>query len=331
MVVISKEHQALYDEASANLQLLPCAYGGETRQISAKNGLIALSKYKPNKVLIHDAARPLIIDDLISEVVLALNNFEAVDICMDVPDTIRDRKDARKYLDRSELYLAQTPQGFQFTKILDLHEKFRNNSYTDDISLAIEGGLKLGLIKGNRSNFKITTEEDFKMAEAYLRKEPQIRIGSGFDVHETVDGEGGIPICGIRIPCSKRVIAHSDGDVGLHALMDAILGALSLGDIGEHFPPTDKRWKDADSKDLLQYVKNLMAEKNAEVSNIDITILCESPKIKPYREQMIKCVSKILELNENQVSVKATTTEKLGFIGRQEGIAAQAVCILKLH
>ncbi len=331
MVVIAKEHKHLYDEACRNLNLLPYALGGNTRQISAKNGLEALRKYNPSKVLIHDAARPLVPDELITSVTIALDEFEAVDVHTTVPDTIKSLADIAKPIDRNDLYLTQTPQGFRFAQIFSLHEKFANHDFTDDIRLAIEGKLKLGMVEGKRSNFKITTDEDLNMAEKLLSSEAQIRIGNGFDVHELIDGKGTIPICGVHIPSLKQVVAHSDGDVGLHALMDAILGALALGDIGVHFPPSDTKWKDADSKDLLRHVKNLMLEKNAEVSNIDITILCETPKIKPHREQMVKCIAEILELNENQVSVKATTTEQLGFIGRQEGIAAQAACILKLY
>lgn len=331
MVVIAKEHQLLYDEAIKGLGLLPCAYGGASRQISVKNGLEALSKYNPSKVLVHDAARPMVEGSLIERVVEALDAFEAVDVKVSVPDTIKDESNLKHAIDRSNMYLTQTPQGFRFPQILALHKEFEGRDLTDDVRLAIEGGISLCAVEGARTNFKITTEEDLRMAEKLLENAPEVRVGTGFDVHEVAEGPGHMPICGVLLPSKKRVIAHSDGDVGLHALMDAILGALALGDIGVHFPPDDMTWKDADSKELLRHVKKLIHDRGAEVSNVDITIMCEEPKVKPYREQMVKCISEVLEIKENQVSVKATTTEKLGFIGRQEGVAAQAVCTLKLY
>jgi 2-C-methyl-D-erythritol 4-phosphate cytidylyltransferase/2-C-methyl-D-erythritol 2,4-cyclodiphosphate synthase len=330
-VVIANEHEGLYKKAMNGLHLLPHTLGGSTRKESVKNGLEALREYSPAKVLIHDAARPLVSNQLIEDVLQALDNFEAVDVTMPIADTIKSNKDGANALDRDTMYLTQTPQGFIFDKIFKLHRQFEDENFTDDISLAIKGGLEIGLVQGARSNFKITNKEDLEMAKKLLTKDVEIRIGQGFDVHEVKDGNGPIPLCGIMIPANKNVIAHSDGDVALHALMDAVLGALALGDIGDHFPPSDMKWKNADSKDLLKHVKSLMDGNKAKISNIDITILCEEPKIKPYKKQMIECICKILELEENQVSVKATTTEKLGFIGRQEGIAAQAACTLKLY
>ncbi len=330
-VVIANEYKSLYEKATNGLKLLPYVHGGKTRKDSVKNGLEALRKYAPTKVLIHDAARPLVSDKLIEDVLRSLDDFEAVDVTMPIADTIKSNKDGVNGLDRDKMYLTQTPQGFIFEKILGLHRKFEEQNFTDDISLAIKGGLKIGAVQGMRSNFKITNREDLEMAEKLLTRDVEIRVGHGFDVHEVVDGSGPIPLCGVMVPAAKNVIAHSDGDVALHALMDAILGALSLGDIGDHFPPSDIKWRDVDSKDLLRHIKSLMEGTDAKLSNVDITILCEEPKIKPYRKQMIECICKILELEENQVSVKATTTEKLGFIGRQEGIAAHAVCTLKLY
>lgn len=329
-VVIADGHHELYEDATRSLNgLLPVVVGGKERQDSVFAGLKAIKHLNPSKVLIHDAARPFVSESVISEVISALNAFEAIDLATDIVDTLRHRINISAPVDRAELYGVQTPQGFRFDKIYNLHEDLSGKNMPDDISIAIIGGLSISTVSGNRENFKITTQDDIEMAEKLIASDYEARVGQGFDVHKIELAENAsIPIGGVRIPSAYKVIAHSDGDVVLHALMDALLGSLSLGDIGVHFPPTDPKYKGVDSKELLRHVKTLIDTKGAFISNIDITVLCEAPKIMPHKDNIIKCIAEILNLDKDRVSIKATTTEQLGFIGRGEGIAAQAICMM---
>ncbi len=320
-VVIAKGHEQDYQDAISGLEVLPFCYGGETRQESVYNGLNDLKSLNLKNVLIHDAARPFVSTQIISDVIKMLETHKAVDVGVEPKDTIKTAGATVATLDRSKLYCTQTPQGFDFATIIELHNKNVGKQLTDDITLAIEAGHKIGLVQGDYANIKITTPEDLNM---HITK-----VGMGFDVHKfdtEAKGNHQVPICGILIPHDYKVLAHSDGDVGIHALMDALLGTAALGDIGEHFPPSDMKWKDADSSKLLEHVDKLIKEKGGKIQNIDLTIICEKPKVLKYKKDMQKKLAQVLEIDENLINIKATTTEKLGFTGRGEGIAAQAVC-----
>ena len=321
-VVIAKGHENEYAEATKGLSLLPFCYGGKTRQESVLNGLMDLKELNPKTVLIHDAARPFVTQEIIYNVVNMLEIFKAVDVGITPKDTIKQNDAEISLLDRSKLYCTQTPQGFDFQTILSLHSKYKSEEATDDISLAIKDNIEVGIALGDYKNIKITTPEDLAMHTV-------TKVGMGYDVHKfdlENQGQHLVPICGVKIPHEYKVIAHSDGDVGLHALMDALLGTAALGDIGEHFPPPDMKWKDADSLELLRHVNKLINEKGGKIQNIDLIIICEKPKVLKYKMEMQKKLAQALEINEDLINIKATTTEKLGFTGRGEGIAAQAVC-----
>lgn len=301
------------------------AEGGATRQESVKLGLETLKNYGFEYVLIHDAARPYADVALITRVMEALKSgAKAVLPAISVKDTIKQVADG--YVintpERRSLYAAQTPQGFAFDCILQLHHE-STAEITDDAMLAERAGIPVQMVAGDAKNLKITTKEDMP---------PQFRIGQGFDVHafSTEGAKGFITLCGTKVPCDANLVGHSDGDVGIHALVDAILGALALGDIGQHFPPSDMRWKDANSSIFLQHACQLMAERTAMLVNADITIISEKPKVSPHRVAMQQRLAEIMGVSPHIISVKATTTEKLGFTGREEGIAAQAVVMLQI-
>ena len=355
--VISPEHADFYENATSGLTLLPPIHGGKERQDSVRLGLQALAKYKPTRVLVHDAARPGLSTTLLDR--LLANNAVAVIPALPMVDTVRRRvtppltppsRGGGKFaapsplegegrgegcsfetLDRSSLYRVQTPQYFDYAKLVELHEQARV-TVTDDAGLFEAAGLEVATVLGDPHNEKITTLEDWKrmqkLHEAYL----EVRVGSGYDVHafEKAGSKKEVIICGTKIPHSAGLEGHSDADVGLHALVDALLGAASEGDIGVHFPPSDAKWKGADSAQFVTYTRDLIRSKGGILQHIDITIICEKPKITPHREQMRERIAELLELDIARVSVKATTTEKLGFTGREEGIAAQAIATIKL-
>ena len=335
-IVIRPQDKELYLQAAKDLDLLPCSYGGITRQQSVYNGLNDLSDYNPEFVLIHDAARPMVNRSIISNIIeKLLSSFKAVDTGIPVNDTIKNNDGS--VLKRDELYLTQTPQGFAYDKIKFLHEKYKNENFTDDISLCLKDALEIATVEGDKQNFKITTAQDLEYAKYLMEKEMTQQkttlIGMGFDVHtfsEQEQDDTTIPICGVLIPHNKSIIAHSDGDVGIHALVDAILGALADGDIGIHFPPTDPKYKDMPSSVFLEHTKDLLDKRKARVNNVDITIICERPKIAQHKDNMRMIIANILDIPVQRVSVKATTTEKMGFLGRKEGIAAQAVCAIEV-
>lgn len=291
--------------------------GGATRQESVANGLAALAENPPEVVLIHDAARPFVDAALIDRVIEALAaGHPAVVTAVTVKDTIKQVAEGRVTTpNRHELYAAQTPQGFDYGLIAALHSNSASTEATDDAQLAEWAGVAVHLVSGDERNKKITTPEDLPMTP---------RTGMGFDVHRLIPGDG-VWIGGVKIPCEWKLEGHSDADAGLHALTDAILGAVALADIGQHFPPSDPQWKGADSSLFLAHAAKLAAEKGAQIQHCDLTIICEKPKIGPYREAMRARIAEILALPMDAVSVKATTTEGLGFTGRGEGIAAQAV------
>jgi 2-C-methyl-D-erythritol 4-phosphate cytidylyltransferase/2-C-methyl-D-erythritol 2,4-cyclodiphosphate synthase len=312
--------------------MLPSIVGGATRQESVRRGLEALATALPDIVLIHDAARPLVSHRLIDDVLAALDGgAECAVPLLAVADTLK-RNDAGKWttVPRDGLHRAQTPQGFRFTKILRAHRHYSAQDVTDDMALAELAGLHITTVTGEDSNMKVTTPDDFALAEAHLRARlGESRVGMGYDVHRFQPGDH-IWLCGIKVPHDHALEGHSDADAGLHALTDAILGAIGEGDIGLHFPPSDERWRDAPSWKFLDHAASLVRDKGGAISHCDVTIICERPKVAPYREAMRGRIAEILQLDLSRVSVKATTTEGLGFAGRCEGLAAQAVATVRL-
>jgi 2-C-methyl-D-erythritol 4-phosphate cytidylyltransferase/2-C-methyl-D-erythritol 2,4-cyclodiphosphate synthase len=330
-VVISPEHRQFYDSVVEGLALPAPVHGGETRQDSVRLGLEGLSEAGPALVLIHDAARPLIAAETIAATVTALGTADSALPVLPASDTLKRVREARveATLPREGIGLAQTPQGFRFEKILHAHRAARGTSFTDDASIAEHAGLNVVAVAGSRFNVKLTTPEDFLMAEALLAQTGSVRTGQGFDVHRLGPGDH-VWLCGLRIEHTHGLIGHSDADVGLHALTDALLGAVGLGDIGLHFPPSDERWRGAASHIFLTHAAQLVAERRGRIEHVDVTLICERPKVSPHREAMVSRIAELLSIDRSRVSVKATTTEGLGFTGRGEGIAAQAIATVRL-
>jgi 2-C-methyl-D-erythritol 4-phosphate cytidylyltransferase/2-C-methyl-D-erythritol 2,4-cyclodiphosphate synthase len=328
LLVINQEHHAFVAalKLSSRVEIV---IGGASRQQSVNNGLKALQDKHPHAVLIHDAARPFITAQTIDALLVALETSEGAIPASPVADTLKKNTPAQtieKTVERHHLWAAQTPQAFNYAKIFQAHSEFSAIEATDDAQLVELAGFSVALVPHSRHNFKITTQEDMQMAEALIAqtKPRQQRIGQGVDVHAFTEGDF-VTLCGVKIPHTHALKGHSDADVALHALTDALLGTIGAGDIGVHFPPSDDQWKNADSLIFLRHAVKLLHAKGAEINNIDVTILCERPKILPHRAAMVAVLMKELGLSEDQVSVKATTTEKLGFLGREEGIAAMAV------
>ncbi len=332
-VVLRRGTQAAYARAVApHPRLLAPIIGGERRQDSVRIALDSLVGAAPDLVLIHDAARPFASGALISRVVEALASHRAVVPGLAVGDTLKRiaaSGHVAETVPRDGLYAVQTPQGFAYREILAAHRRAAATAltFTDDAAVAEWNGLSVALVDGEARNRKLTTPEDFQLAERLFRTET--RIGSGFDVHRFGPGDH-VMLCGVRIPHSYGLLGHSDADVGLHALTDALLGSIASGDIGSHFPPTDPQWRGADSADFLRRARDLTAEIGGRLVNVDVTLICEAPRVSPHREAMRARLADILELDVARVAVKGTTSERLGFTGRGEGIAAQAVVTVAL-
>jgi 2-C-methyl-D-erythritol 4-phosphate cytidylyltransferase / 2-C-methyl-D-erythritol 2,4-cyclodiphosphate synthase len=329
-VVIGAGQREQYEQAVAGLALPPPVEGGAARQDSVRNGLEALAAADapPALVLIHDAARPLVSRAVIDRVLAALDTKEGAIAALPVADTLR-REDGTP-VDRTGVWRAQTPQGFRFPTILAAHRAAIGQSLTDDAAVAERAGHEVALVQGDAANLKVTTMEDLAFAERLAAGTlDDIRTGSGFDVHTFGPGDH-IWLGGVRIPHDRGVVAHSDGDVALHALTDAILGAIGAGDIGQHFPPSDMRWKNAASDQFLAHANELVRARGGRVVHADITVLAEAPKVGPHRAAMVEKIGAILGLPADRVSIKATTTEGMGFTGRREGLAAQAVATVRL-
>jgi 2-C-methyl-D-erythritol 4-phosphate cytidylyltransferase / 2-C-methyl-D-erythritol 2,4-cyclodiphosphate synthase len=325
-----------FTEATNGLTYLPPVPGGATRQASVYAGLKALAKLAPDVVLIHDAARPFVTPGVIDRAIAAAGTTGAAIPTVAVADTIKQVNatgDVVGTPPRADLRIAQTPQSFMFDKILAAHERAareNRDDFTDDAALAEWTGLTVATFEGDHLNMKLTTPEDFAREEARLAASlGDIRVGTGFDVHAFGEGDH-LMICGVRVPHSRGFLAHSDGDVGLHALVDAILGALADGDIGSHFPPSDDKWKGAESNRFLDYAVQRVRARGGFVANLEVTLICERPKIGPLRDQMRARIAEIANVPVSRVSVKATTTERLGFAGREEGIAATASATIRL-
>ena len=318
-VIINPLYETQYKEALRGLPAIKLVNGGPNRKESVFNGLSSFSNLgSKDIILIHDAARPFISREQIEAVAQEAHRSGAATPALPVSDTLV--REVGEYISRDKLHTLQTPQGFHYGLIKRAHEQ--KGDYTDDTSLVAAIGHEIKLVPGSRENFKITTMDDLKMAEKLL---PRIaRAGMGFDVHAFSDGSK-VRLCGVDIPHSKSLAGHSDADVALHAITDALLGAIAAGDIGQHFPPSDPQWKGADSSVFLKKAVEMVRARGGEIANIDVTIICEAPKIGPHREKMQTQVARICGISPDQVGIKATTTEGLGFTGRSEGIAAQAI------
>lgn len=331
-VVINPQDRALYEASIAGLTLEPPVSGGENRQESVLKGLEAMAGDAPGLILIHDAARPFTDQATITRVITALADSDGAIAAVPMTDTVKLAQGISILhgVARDGLWRAQTPQGFHFQAILKAHRAAAGQNMTDDAEVAGLAGLQVSLVKAHEDNFKITHSEDFARAGRMLGFPSMLtRFGMGYDVHRFEAGSA-VTLCGVEIPYGKKLAGHSDADVGLHALTDAILGAIAQGDIGQHFPPSDARWKGASSHVFLQHAGELARAMGGEIINLDVTLICEAPRIGPHRLQMQQRIEQLLELPPGRASVKATTTEGLGFTGRGEGIAAQAVAAVSL-
>jgi 2-C-methyl-D-erythritol 4-phosphate cytidylyltransferase/2-C-methyl-D-erythritol 2,4-cyclodiphosphate synthase len=333
-IVKRPQDTRLYDAAFRGVSVLGPVDGGETRQESVLRGLESLENIAPTSVLIHDGARPFPDTDLITRTLEALNNHHAVIPALPVFDTIKqatsDGKKIEKTLDRKTLWRAQTPQGFDYKAILAAHRASTDIELTDDAMVAEHAGIPVAIVDGNEKNIKITTQEDMKHAKKILNLGTAVtRVGTGFDVHQFGPGDHAM-LCGIKVPHDHGLEGHSDADAPMHALTDAILGAISAGDIGTHFPPSDAKWRGAASSEFLKHAVGLVTGLNGKIQNVDVTIISERPKIGSHRDAMCQKLAEILEIPVSAVNVKATTTEQLGFTGRNEGLAAQAIAAISL-
>ena len=310
------------------LPVLPAVAGGATRQASVRAGLEALAGRAPEVVLVHDAARPVVPRGTIAALLEALQGAPGAIPAQPVADTLK-RGDGTAILEtvpRAGLYRAQTPQGFRFGTLLAAH-RAAGGEATDDAQLLELAGERVMLVAGSETNVKITFPEDLERVAGQLQGRLIPRVGTGFDVHRTEAGRRMV-LCGVVVPCEFGLEGHSDADVGIHALCDAIYGALAEGDIGRWFPPSEMRWKDADSAQFLRHAAGRVAARGGVIANVDVTILCERPKIGPHREAMQARLAELMGVDPAIVGVKATTTERLGFTGRGEGIAAQAAAMV---
>ncbi|WP_170424428.1 bifunctional 2-C-methyl-D-erythritol 4-phosphate cytidylyltransferase/2-C-methyl-D-erythritol 2,4-cyclodiphosphate synthase [Ruegeria arenilitoris] len=327
-LVLSEEDQLAWDEFSGTDLLL--ASGGDDRAGSVRNGLAALAGLGVERVLIHDVARPCVTGETIQNVLKALSTYDAAAPGLAVTDALWTGVGAvvTGTQDRSSLFAAQTPQGFRYDAIVAAHAAHPGGA-ADDVEVARTAGLDVAIVAGDADNIKITRPEDFARAERILGTDMDVRLGNGYDVHRFGDGDHVI-LCGVKVPHDRGLQGHSDADVGMHAVTDAIYGALAQGDIGQHFPPSDPQWKGAASEIFLRHAVELAAMMGYDISNVDCTLVCEYPKIGPHAPAMREEMARIMGLRVDQVSVKATTSERLGFTGRSEGIASLATaCLVK--
>jgi 2-C-methyl-D-erythritol 4-phosphate cytidylyltransferase / 2-C-methyl-D-erythritol 2,4-cyclodiphosphate synthase len=316
--------------------------GGETRQQSVRNGLEALAGDPPDLVLIHDAARPLIGQETLDALLEAMQSHDGAIVAVPVADTLKragSKGEIVETVPREQLWQAQTPQAFRYADILAAHRKLAGSNLTDDAALAEASGLSVALVEARSPNFKITRRNDLTMADALIAGNEgqsastlpafESRTGFGFDVHRLVPGNGVI-LCNVVIPSDMKLDGHSDADVALHAVTDALLSSICAGDIGQHFPPSDPKWKGADSAQFLEHAVAMLKERQGRIVHTDVTLMCEFPKIGPHRDKLQARLAEILGISVSRTSVKATTTERLGFTGRGEGIACQAVVTVEL-
>ena len=352
-VVINPDDRALYDDAvrgsagSGAGKLLAPVAGGASRQDSVRLGLESLAGTQPDLVLIHDGARPLVPAAVIGGALDALAGHDGAVAAIAVSDSLKRAAPEGAVIagavPRDGLWRAQTPQGFRYPAILDAHRAAAGGALTDDAAVAEHAGLSVALSAGDEDNLKITTERDFARAERILAAQDgrtvataaaaeaavETRVGMGFDVHRFGPGDH-LMLGGVAVPHEKGVVSHSDGDVVLHAIVDALLGALAAGDIGTHFPPSDEAWRGADSTQFVDHALALLRARGGQLCHVDVTLICQRPRIGPHREAMTAKLAAVLGLAPARISLKATTTERLGFTGRGEGIAAQAVATVRL-
>ncbi|KFB09987.1 bifunctional 2-C-methyl-D-erythritol 4-phosphate cytidylyltransferase/2-C-methyl-D-erythritol 2,4-cyclodiphosphate synthase [Nitratireductor basaltis] len=334
VVAIHEDDAALFADAVKGLEeRVSSVTGGSTRQASTLRALEALSTWNPEKVLIHDAVRPFVDAKLLDRVIEAIDEDHGVLPALAVSDTLKrgtEDKLVGETVSRENLFAAQTPQGFPYARIHKAHEVAHAQSFmdfTDDSAIAEWAGLRMKLVRGSAANTKITWPEDLQAADQKMKalsmNYPDVRTGNGYDVHSFEDGEF-VTLCGVQIPHAKKLSGHSDADVGLHALTDALLATCGAGDIGTHFPPSDPQWKGAASHLFVEHAVKIVRQRGGRIANADITLICEAPRIGPHREAMTAELARMLCISEDRISVKATTNEKLGFVGREEGIAAIA-------
>ena len=329
-VVIHPDDIEFYNEATEGLNILDPVFGADQRQESVRLGLQSFKQINPHYVLIHDAVRPFLTNDTIDALLTSLETQQlAVIPGLPVKDSLKRAKNNRiiTSVDRTDMWQAQTPQGFNYKAIMEAHKSMIGLNLTDDAAVAEKNGISVEVIEGSSVNFKVTTPRDFERGKDYLNfgtKIKSTRVGIGYDVHGFKSGKS-LTLCGIKIPFNKSLKGHSDADVAMHALTDALLGTISAGDIGLIFPPTDPQWKNSSSKIFLEYARDEIKQLNGKIINVDLTIICEKPKINKFRDQMQKNIAKVLNISTKQVNIKATTTERLGFTGREEGIATQAI------
>ena len=339
LVVIGKDDRQRYDAtAPQHERLLVPVVGGAERQESVRRGLLALAGEDPARVLIHDAVRPFATGGLVDRVVRALDRAEAVVPALPIAATLKSVEAGRVMatVPRGGLQAAETPQGFLFAAILAAHERAATDglSFTDDAAVAEWAGIEVHVVAGERANSKLTTAADLDAADRHFAAEAalalgDVRVGTGYDVHAFGPGVE-MMIGGVAIPHNRGLLGHSDADVALHALTDAVLGALAEGDIGVHFPPSDPAWKGAASELFLRFAVERVAARGGRIAHLDLAIVAEAPKIGPHRDAMRARIAEICGITIDRVGVKATTSEGLGFIGRGEGIAATATATLRL-
>jgi len=331
--VVHSEDLALYNEQTVLLDLLPPVFGGSSRQASVRAGLEALAPRAPDFVLVHDAARPFASAALVSRAITATKKTGAAVPALPVSDTVKSVDAAghvSKTLDRNTLRLIQTPQGFAFPPLLEAHRRAAAEGradFTDDAALAEWAGLQVSVFPGEPGNIKITSADDFVRAQ--FMELSDVRTGTGIDVHAFGPGDN-VMLGGIKIPHDRSLVGHSDADVALHALVDAIFGALAEGDIGAHFPPSDPQWRNAPSDRFLAFAIERLKARGGRIAHLDLTIVCEAPRIDAHRDAMRSRIATLASIDVNRVAVKATTSEKLGFTGRGEGIAAYATATVRL-
>lgn len=334
-VAIHPDDAKLFRNASAGIAdgRILAVHGGVTRQASTLAALRSLRDIAPQAVLVHDAVRPFTDAGLISRVVDAVEDWRGALPALPVADTLKRADDSgavQETVPREGLHAAQTPQGFPYKLLLDAHERAAaegRNDFTDDAAIAEWAGIPVKIVAGSSDNVKLTWAKDIEMADLRLSSNrgsfPDIRTGNGYDVHSFEPGDH-VVLCGVKIPHREKLSGHSDADVGLHALTDALLATCGAGDIGTHFPPSELRWKGANSRLFVEHAASLVRARGGRIANADVTLICESPKIGPHRDAMQDAMAQMLRISPERVSVKATTNERLGFIGRGEGIAAIA-------
>ena len=327
IIVVAKKDKIISDIISRykNIRIV---IGGDTRAKSSLAGLLSLSNKPPDIVLIHDAARPFVSKSTIVDIISNLKENTAVAPALPVVNALKTIDGIK--IDRKSLFRIQTPQGFNYKEITQAYNNLSQDiTPDDDIEVAKLSGINICYSEGDPNNFKVTYPKDFERAKKMISLNNYIATGNGFDVHQLATGDK-VWLCGVPIKCEFSLLGHSDADVALHALTDAILGTIALGDIGDHFPPTDPQWMNAKSEKFLLFALSELKKRGGVLQHLDVTIICENPKIKPYRQSMRDKLSQICNLPIKKISVKATTTEKLGFTGRSEGIAAQATATVKL-